>query len=295
MRSIEDNGNDENIYDIKILTDGLSSENEKIITSMDLERCEIEIVNVSDVVRAHRRGIRSRLRDYYSESIFYRIFIANMFPEMERAIYIDCDVVLVSDIAELYDTDIGDNILGVVSDESIPSVPSFCDYVEEWVGVCSDRYFNSGVLLMNLSLFREEKIESSITELISRFDFDTVAPDQDYLNFLCRDRVHYLSLVWNKQPKIENPIPVSEVKLVHYNMFNKPWKYSGVLYEEEFWKYAERTPYIEEIKRKFVEYTDNDRARDLDGARRLLENAGRLSKTDGGFTSLLVKMGRDVI
>lgn len=292
MRSICDSGSDGNIYDFKILTEGLSSENEMTLKNMSLERCTVEIVDVNEAVRAHRRGIRSRLRDYYSESIYYRIFIASLFPELDRAIYIDCDVVLVSDIAELYDTDIGDNILGVVADESIPSVPEFCDYVESWVGVCADRYFNSGVLLMNLSAFREEKIESSITELISRFDFDTVAPDQDYLNFLCKDRVYYLDGVWNKQPKPENPIPVSECKLIHYNMFNKPWKYSGVLYEDEFWKYLERTPYASVVKKKFSEYSDADKLRDMEGGARLIMNAARLSREKDGFSSLFVRSGK---
>lgn len=291
IRSIDDNGTEGNIYDVKILTDGLSAENESRLRSMHLEHTEIEVVNVDNAVRAHRRGIRSRLRDYYSESIFYRIFIASLFPELKRAIYIDCDVVLVSDIADMYDTDIGDSILGVVSDESIPSVAEFCDYVESWVGVRTERYFNSGVLLMNLEAFRDERIESSITELISRFDFDTVAPDQDYLNFLCKDKVCYLDLAWNKQPKPENPVPASELKLIHYNMFNKPWKYSGVLYEEEFWKYAARTPYFGDIRRIRGEYTDVARERDIEGAKRLIANAARLARTEGGFASLLLRIG----
>ena len=252
IKSIADNGSDGNIYDIKVLTDGLSDEVVGQLRAMDAPRCEIEIIDVSDVVRAHRRGIRSRLRDYYSESIYYRIFISSLFPELERAIYVDCDVVLVSDIAELYDTDIGDNIFGVIADECIGAVPEFCEYVERWVGVKPERYYNSGVLLMNLARFRSERIETSVTELISRFDFDTVAPDQDYLNFLTRDKVFYLDGVWNKQPNTANPIPPESLKLIHFNMFNKPWKYEGVLYEEEFWRYADRTPFAEVIRKNGV-------------------------------------------
>lgn len=287
VKSISDCGTDGNIYDIKILTNGFSKENLKKLYDMELERVEIEVIDIARAVVGHRNHLRARLRDYYSESIFYRIFIASLFPELDRAIYIDCDIVLVDDIAKLYDTDIGNNILGVVADESIPGVPEFCEYIDKWVGVPAGKYFNSGVLLINLKEFRKARIEKKITEYASRYNFDTVAPDQDYLNFLCRGRVHYLDYTWNKQPKPELPTPVSELHLIHYNMFNKPWHYTGVLYEEEFWRTADKTPFKEYLHTQLESYTDEQRAADLRGAAMLVSNAARLAKERGGFEETL--------
>ena len=287
IRSIADNGTDGNVYDIKILTNGFSREGEQILRSMELPRVEIEIVNVNEAVTAHRGHLKKRLRDYYSESIYYRIFIGSLYPELERAIYLDCDIVLVDDVAKLYDEDMGDAIIAAVADESIPDVPAFCKYVDKWVGVPVERYINSGVLLMNLVEFRRAGIERRITSLVSSHNFDTVAPDQDYLNFLCSGRIRYLPLSWNKQPKPANVIPVEELHLIHYNMFNKPWHYGDVPYSEVFWHYAERTPFIEGIRAGLAAYGEADRARDLSGAEMLVDNAARLAEAEGGFADTL--------
>ena len=283
VKSISDHATPGNIYDVRILTNGFSDENLAKLLEMELNSVEISVININEVISKHREDLIIRLRDYYSESIYYRIFISSMFPELERAIYIDCDIVLVDDIAKLYDTDIGDNILGAVSDESIPGVPEFCIYVEKWVGVPVREYINSGVLLMNLKQFREERVEERFTELLYKYNFDTVAPDQDYLNFLCNGRIHYLDLSWNKQPKPDNIIPSSELHLIHYNMFNKPWHYAGVPYSDEFWSVADSTPFANRIREGFESYTDEKRQAEMQGGANLIANADRLSKEKGGF------------
>ena len=291
-KSIADHGTDGNIYDIKVLTNGLSEERANLLLSMELPRVNIEIVNIEEAVNGHRGHLRKRLRDYYSESIYYRIFIGSLYPELERAIYIDYDIVLVDDIAKLYDADIGDAILGAIPDESIPAVPEFCDYVERWVGVKSAEYINSGVLLINLKEFRRAEIEKRITKYVSTYNFDTVAPDQDYLNFLCNGRICYLDKTWNKQPKQGAHIPVSDVHLIHYNMVNKPWHYAGVDYEDEFWAVVDTTPFSEMIHREFDNYTDEKKEKDRVGAVMLVTNAGRLADEKGGFMETLGALTR---
>ena len=289
IRSISDNGSDDNIYDVKVLTGGISEEGERALCSMKLPRVEIEIVNVEVAMANHRDNLNKRLRDYYSESIFYRIFIASMYPELDRAIYLDCDIVLVDDVAKLYDEELDGCILGAVADESIPGVPEFVRYVEGWIGIEVEKYINSGILLIDLAQFRAARIEETITELAAAYNFDTVAPDQDYLNFLCSGRIKYLPLSWNKQPKADNVIPVEKLHLIHYNMFNKPWHYRKVPYSGEFWKYAERTPFYERIRRELEGYGKAERIRDKKGAVILLANAERLSHTEYGFASLSKK------
>lgn len=283
VKSIDMCSSDANIYDVFILCDGISDEGLEKLSALCLCNTKITVVNVSAAVGGMRSLLTRRLRDYYSESIFYRLFIADMFPHLDRAIYIDCDTVLVSDIAELYNTEMGDDILAAVADESIPAVPEFCDYVENWVGVPVDQYINSGVLVMNLAAFRREHIFRRFAEIISTANPETVAPDQDYLNYLCRGRIHYLPASWNKQPKRDNPTPVSQNRLIHYNLFEKPWHFSGVLYEEVFWSIARETPYYSQIKDGFDTYTDESRAADAAGGIRLIEKAAELASLGYGM------------
>ena len=287
VKSISDHSSDEYIYDVRILSSEIPRARLHMLLDMNLKNVKISTVNIDKRISGIREELSLRLRDYYSESIYYRLFIPSMFPELNRALYIDCDVVLVDDIAKMYFTDIGDNILGAVADESIPGVSAFCDYVDRWVGVPAGEYFNSGVLVMNLAKMRDEKIEEKFLHLLGKYNFDTVAPDQDYLNCLCKGRVRYLDLAWNKQPKEENPIPVSELHLIHYNMVNKPWHYSGILYEQEFWRVADTTPFAEEIRRDFEGYTDEQRKKDENGAMRLVMSAARIADEEGGFASVV--------
>lgn len=284
-KSISLNSSDEYIYDITVLNNGLEPQNVRKIRHLDLKNVNITLVNMEKTVMPLRDKLLRTLRDYYSETIFYRMYIASMYPRLSRAIYIDCDVVLVDDIAKLYFTDIGHNVLGAVADESIPGVGAFCDYVKNWVGVPVDRYINSGVLLINLREYRRECVLERFEKMVRERNFETVAPDQDYLNYLCQGRICYLDSGWNKQPKPDNVLPIEDQHLIHYNLYNKPWHYSDVSYSDVFWDVAKSTPYYSDILRELVEYTDEQRGIDAEGGVRLVERAAELSERSDGFAS----------
>ena len=278
VKSIDEHSSDGNAYEVYILSDGFDNRELEGLAGLELRNTRMTVVNMRNAINGMREALSLRLRDYYSEGIFYRLFIADMFPDLDRAVYIDCDTVLVSDIAELYDFDIGENIIAAVADESIPCVPEFRSYVENWVGVSVGDYINSGVLVMNLAEYRRAGILRRFAEFVRTTNPETIAPDQDYLNALCRGRIYYLGSEWNKQPKRHNPIPVSDLKLIHYNLYEKPWRFSGVLYEEVFWDVASRTPYYSEIKADFDSYTDEQREIDARGGVVLLERARELAE-----------------
>jgi lipopolysaccharide biosynthesis glycosyltransferase len=282
-KSISLHSSDEYIYDVTVLSSGLEPQNIRKLRHLELDNVNISIVNMEKNVKPLREKLRATLRDYYSEAIFYRMFIASMYPRLTRAVYIDCDTVLVDDIAKLYFTDIGDNILGAVADESIPNVPEFCDYVKNWVGVPVSKYVNSGVLLINLKEYRQNLVLEKFVDLIEERNFATVAPDQDYLNYLCKGRIYYLDSGWNKQPKADNLLPIVEQHLIHYNLYNKPWHYSDVAYSDVFWNVAKMTPYYTDILMELVEYTDEQKEKDIAGGARLVEHAAKLAERQDGF------------
>ena len=81
------------------------------------------------------------------------------------------------------------------------------------------------------------------------------------MNKLCAGRVYHLPVRWNK-----TPIPGTEwrgrPKIAHFKINYKPWRYEGVLYEELFWKYAEHTPFYQQLLEERANYTEEERARD---------------------------------
>lgn len=84
------------------------------------------------------------------------------------------------------------------------------------------------------------------------------------------------------------PIPDAEfnnkdLKLVHYNMFQKPWKYKDVLYEEYFWDFAKRTPFYDLFVNVLKNYSDEDKKRDAEAGIKLLAYAREIAESDNSF------------
>lgn len=278
--SLSEHASDEYIYNIKILSEGFSDESLDATRAVLKENIKVEAFDVSEKIESVKAHLELRLRDYYSVSIYYRMFIPSMFPELERAVYLDSDIVLLDDVARLYFTDIGKSLVGAVTDESVVGVPVFCDYVKRQIGIGSaEEYFNSGVLLMNLSEMREAAVEKTFLYLLRTYNFNTVAPDQDYLNLLCRGKVYYFDGGWNKHAIPGSTIPEGELHLLHFNMFNKPWHYYDVPYESEFWRFAEKSPFAKELLDGRCAYTNTQRNADADGARKLVLLAEQIYET----------------
>lgn len=244
-------------YSVTVLHSGISEESAGRITSMSEEGFTVRFTDVSEKLAA--LGDRLQLRDYYTHTTYYRIFIAELFPELDKALYIDSDTVALTDVGELYDHDLGDCLVGGIPDETVSITPIFRNYVEQTLGVHADDYFNAGVLLMNLKAFRKENFFGKFVDLLGKYRF-SVAQDQDYLNVICKDRVLYISPLWNKMP-IPSPSAATP-KLIHYNLTRKPWHYSNVLYREHFWEYAKKTDYYDEIAAVLESYGEDRKKAD---------------------------------
>ena len=288
LTSLSAHAADEYIYDIKILSEDFSNAALEATRDALKDNIKISVYDIKERLSHVKGHLRLRLRDYYSESIYYRMFIPSMFEDLKRAVYLDSDIVLLDDVAKLYFTDIGDKLLGAVTDESVIGVSVFCDYVKRQIGVEDpSEYFNSGVLLMNLDGMREAGIEKTFLDLLRTHNFNTVAPDQDYLNLLCRGRVHYLSSGWNKHAIPGTDIASEQLHLIHFNMFNKPWHYDGVPYEEVFWRFAKMSSYAELIEKGKAAYTEDERRRDAEGAEGLLLMARQIYESGDSMNEIL--------
>ena len=269
MESIIENSNKSNKYEIKVLYTNIEKESKKKIKKLEKEKISIDFIDLNYYVDAISEKLYTR--DYYSKSTYFRLFLPNLFPEYDKIIYLDSDVVVLDDIAKLYNIDIGDNLIGAVPDEIVEFTPVFKEYVERVVGVKSyKKYFNAGVLIMNLKELRTFNFQEKFLYLLEKVTY-TVAQDQDYLNRMCKGRVYYISQVWNKMPILRKSIENKDIKLVHYNFAYKPWHYETVVYDEYFWKYAEKTEFIDKIRKTQKEYSPMDMAQDDLKQKKLLE------------------------
>lgn len=277
LRSLIDNTSKENIYAIKILYTNVTEENKIKIKKYETENISIEFVDLNKQLEEIKEKLYTR--NYFSNTTYYRLFIPELYPEYDKAVYIDSDTVCLSDIAELYNTDMGDNLIAGIPDGVIQAIDIFKDYVERVVGVADyNNYFNAGVIVMNLKELRDYKFEEKFIYMLEKIKFE-VAQDQDYLNRLCKGRVKILDYSWNRMPVMGKT--EEKINLIHYNLGAKPWYFDDVLYQEYFWKYAEKTEFYNEIKTIGAKYTDEDKERDDSNSLKLMELAKKETECVG--------------
>ena len=269
LRSLIDNTSKENIYAIKILYTNVTEENKIKIKKYETENISIEFVDLNKQLEEIKEKLYTR--NYFSNTTYYRLFIPELYPEYDKAVYIDSDTVCLSDIAELYNTDMGDNLIAGIPDGVIQAIDIFKDYVERVVGVADyNNYFNAGVIVMNLKELRDYKFEEKFIYMLEKIKFE-VAQDQDYLNRLCKGRVKILDYSWNRMPVMGKT--EGKINLIHYNLGAKPWYFDNVVYQEYFWEYAKKTEFYNEIKELGTKYTDEDKEKDDSNSLKLMELA----------------------
>lgn len=269
LKSVIDNSSTENNYEIKILYTNVLKENMLKIKKYEQENVTIEFVDLNKQLTEVKEKLYTR--NYFSNTTYYRLFIPELYPQYEKALYLDSDTIVLADVAELYNEDIENNLVAAVSDGAVQTIEVFQEYVEKVVGVIDyNNYFNAGVLLMNLEELRKYKFQDKFLYLLEKVRFE-VAQDQDYLNRLCKGRVKLLNGAWNKMPVMGKDD--KEIKIVHFNLGFKPWHFDNVLYQEYFWKYAEKTEFYDAIKEISKSYTEEDKIRDDANSSKLIELA----------------------
>ena len=270
-------------YRIIILNTGLSEGNVRKIAQNEGSGVRVDFVNIS----ADVEKIKSRLKNVYHFSVvtYYRLFIASLFPQYDKVLYLDCDLVVLGDISELYQTELGNNILGAAPEQFVQNTKEFRLYARKALGVDPDKYVNAGVLLMNLKEFRNCQIEERFISLITEYDFDLLDPDQAYLNYLCFGKIHVLPNGWNKEPM---PLACEGAKnIVHYALYKKPWQFDDVIDGEYFWQYAALSPFYNEICNRKKSFGRSDRAEKEATAGEILEHALTIVNSTDTFSSKL--------
>ena len=251
IKSMLENASKNYKYVIKILHTNISSENIKKIKELQTDYSNIEFVNVSKSLDTLNDKLHTCI--YYTQTTYYRLFIPTLYPQYNKALYLDCDIVVRGDISKLYNTKINNNLLGAISDQFVCYYTKVHDYIKNGLGFDKiTNYFNAGILVMNLKQLRNFNFETKFAELLQKYKF--IVQDQDYLNIICKDKIHYIDESWNTQPCQEN-IKLENINLIHYNLIWKPW-HAEILHGEEFWKYSKLTNFSEEIKQIKDNYTN---------------------------------------
>ena len=277
---------DDVLYKIHFLHSDVLPESQAKVKTLERDGFEISFEDVSDYLKSIEH--KFPLRDYYSKTTYYRLFIADMHPEFDKAIYIDSDTIIQGDVADLFDIDIADYILGACHEQAMVQVDEYGTYVEKCLGLDRNLYFNAGLLLINCVAFRERNVLDRFINILQVYDC-VVTQDEDYLNLLCKDHTLFIDQRWNTEVFGTLSYPIEEAKVIHYIMFNKPWHYESCPFADIFYSYAKKTWVYESILEDLHSYTDEQRERDKKGYENLLNLAIKETNKDDTYLNVIRK------
>lgn len=221
----------------------------RIGDSVDTSCCAIQEINVVEEMLSEA-PITSR----YPKEMYYRIFAAKYLPEeLDRILYLDPDLVVINSLEALYNIDFQGNLIAAAS------------HVKEPLGTLNrvrlnmsedSAYVNSGVMMLNLTLLRQQQNIREVYDYIEEYKNRLFLPDQDVINGVYSNRILAIdpkiynlsdryTMFHNLNPKNwDSKIDLEWIRkntaIIHYCGRNKPWKehYKGEL--DIFYKHFEQ-------------------------------------------------------
>lgn len=225
----------------------------------------------------------------FSPLTYGRLLAAALFPRHDRVVYLDVDVLLNGDVAELYDADLHGAPIGAVRDcavlQSISTgrLPDHLEYISG-MGVTNPRlYCNTGVMVMDLVQMREQETEDRLLRLLEAHPDSFPYVDQDIINIVFHGRIAPLPLRWNYHFQFElhhagmaDLISGTEFeeapalfesrswKLFHMIGSKKPWLFPEkseeyIVSAAVWWKPAMETaslrPHLSQLLEEFTQWT----------------------------------------
>lgn len=184
------------------------------------------------------------LADHHvTRAAYCRLLLPSLLPE-DRCLYMDCDMICRSGLGALWDTDLGSCAVAAVRD---------IDEDVHCARLGLDRYFNSGLLLMDLAAMRREHLQERFLRFIAERADSIVMHDQDVLNVVLGERIRALDMTWNCQLNRTRKCRTSgfhalrrTANILHFIGRRKPWvRGCNAPCRREYWKYVQKTPWKE--------------------------------------------------
>lgn len=198
-----------------------------------------------------------------SLSSYARLFIASLLPKnVEKVLYYDCDTVIVDSLDEIWNINIDEYYIAAVQDTVKNSTKTAVGIDKKY------KYINSGMLLINLKKWREEKVEEKFLTFIKEHNGNVIHHDQGVINGVLYKKIKIISPRFNLMTvyytmtreemfkyygmegkfysELEIKEAIDKVVYIHYTpgFTSRPW-IKGCKHprKDEYWKYLKMTPW----------------------------------------------------
>lgn len=230
--------NSDIFFDIYLFHSSLSIASQtKLSSVVDSTLARIHFIEIS-----HREFQGMPLGCHFTKPIYYRLLAANHIAG-DTCLYLDSDIIVTGSLANLFSIYLGNSLLAAVVDQGFRGLPS--------LGLSPGaKYFNSGVILINLSMWRTFSMASLVVQVIDRNPSSVWFPDQCGLNAVVDGNFLELEACYNYQSSLADACcPISSVSgdsplIVHFSGHSKPWYLNNKHpYKGLYWYYRNKTPF----------------------------------------------------
>ena len=262
-------------YDVVVLQRNIAWDKQERLRAFfqQFDNMTLRFINVDRLVS----GVNLTTNNaHISVETYYRFLIQQVLPFYDKVLYLDSDIIINGDIAELYDTELGENLLAAVPDIDFLGNLNVkhglrMGYAKNVLHMQDPyAYFQAGVLVLNTRAMREHYTMRQWLEYASNPEY--IYNDQDVLNTHCEGKVTFLDWSWNVMHdcagRVANVFSLApnnaydaymasreQPKIIHYAGFVKPWTDPDCDFASIYWRYARETPFYERLLKKVVQST----------------------------------------
>jgi len=223
----------------------------KQVQEMHPDDCSVSVIQMDSRFDKIPNGTK-----HISNACAYKMCLGEILPNLDKVIYLDTDILVFDDLADLYDTEMDDAYIAGV--QSIEHYLTHRDLISKLYIPDLTYYVNAGVMVMNLQKIRDDKIEPKLQALIGTYD-DSV--DQHIFNRVCYGHIKLLPQQYNvfqssewlyNSPSVLIGMTQSELNTVkerpviyHYTDRFKPWSYFNLKYQLIWFRHYKNSPFCD--------------------------------------------------
>lgn len=239
---------------IYVLDGGIRDEDKAIMHAMTAQAgANVRFLPVGEDAFSHAPlQALGGTHSHITKATYYRILLAELLPQEDNVIYLDCDLICKSSLADLY-------AQGGGGEYWICGVPDIAEQQQaQRLGL--EHYVNAGVLLINLKAWREHCVQEKCMAFIRDHADIIVLNDQDVLNMVCKGHISLLDDTWNlqscktrgKEYAFRFGSIANSANIIHFIGSRKPWHIGCRLpLKNEYFIYLKLTPYYKDFMRKY--------------------------------------------
>jgi lipopolysaccharide biosynthesis glycosyltransferase len=181
-----------------------------------------------------------RVDKWASMAVYYRLLAPRRLPpEVDKVLYLDSDIIVRSPLSSLWDIDVAGHALAAAS-------TYYEDDAKKALGLPADtKCFNSGVMLINLRFWRQNKVPEKAISFARNNPEAVQYWDQDALNAVLAGKWVELASCWNWREWRRSPVGAEmEPAIVHFWTADKPWRWSNNHpFKDDYQRYRRKTPW----------------------------------------------------